>query len=49
MVKYIPYGEEDIMFPYLMRRAQESKIMLEKNRMPYDLLKEELKARLSSK
>ena len=42
IVKYIPYGEADIIFPYLTRRAQESKIMLEKNATPFELLKDEV-------
>ena len=42
IVKYIPYGEAEIMFPYLTRRAQESKIMLERNDAPYQLMKAEL-------
>lgn len=48
-MKYIPYGEEDIMFPYLTRRAQESKLMLDKNNVPYELLKQELKDRIMMK
>jgi len=28
ILKYVPFGEQEIMFPYLLRRAQESKQML---------------------
>lgn len=49
IVKYIPYGEPEIMFPYLTRRAQESKIMLNYNATSYDLLKQECLHRLYPK
>lgn len=47
IIKVVPYGEPNIMFPYLMRRAQESKILMKGNNTVYQLLKAELGNRLS--
>ena len=43
--KYIPFGESEIMLPYLIRRAQESKQMLSAVYLQLELLKDELKTR----
>jgi hypothetical protein len=39
--KYIPFGNFDILIPYLMRRAEESS-MIKKLKIQDDLLNEEL-------
>lgn len=41
ILKYVPFGEEEIMFPYLLRRAQESKQMLAGVQLQKDLISDE--------
>lgn len=46
ILKYVPFGEEDIMFPYLLRRAQESKQMLNSVRLQKELIDDEFYKRI---
>lgn len=47
--KYVPFGESDIMLPYLIRRAQESKQMLSAVYLQVELVKHELSVRMGGK
>eukprot|EP00331_Platyophrya_macrostoma_P022098 CAMPEP_0176442416 /NCGR_PEP_ID=MMETSP0127-20121128/21799_1 /TAXON_ID=938130 /ORGANISM="Platyophrya macrostoma, Strain WH" /LENGTH=491 /DNA_ID=CAMNT_0017827419 /DNA_START=110 /DNA_END=1585 /DNA_ORIENTATION=- len=47
--KYIAFGPTDIMMPFLIRRAQESRQMLAGSRLQGKLLKKELKSRFLNK
>jgi len=49
ILKYVPFGEEEIMFPYLLRRAQESKQMLAGVKLQKDLINDETMKRLGIK
>jgi hypothetical protein len=42
--KYVPFGNFDILIPYMMRRAEESS-MIQKLKIQNDLLNEELRLR----
>jgi proline dehydrogenase len=44
--KYLPFGELDIMIPYLVRRAQESKQMFSSANLQSSLMKHEIGKRL---
>jgi len=46
--KYVPYGEVQEVIPYLLRRAQENRDMLEKSKYENKLILQELKRRVFS-
>ncbi len=45
VAKYVPFGEFDILIPYLIRRAEESS-MIQKLQIQNELLNEEIRIRL---
>ena len=44
-IKYLPYGEKEIILPYLIRRGQESKSLIQNNHEQLSIIKNELKIR----
>jgi hypothetical protein len=46
VAKYVPFGNFDILIPYLIRRAEESS-MIQKLNTQNDLLNEELSLRIA--
>lgn len=48
-LRYVPFGEADIMLPYLIRRAQESKQMLSSVDLQQSLILHEMKSRIIGK
>jgi hypothetical protein len=47
--KYSPFGEKEIVFPFLMRRAQESRQMMQSVHLQSSLVNDELWKRVTGR